>query len=100
MPLLPSEPFIFPDDLLSNPAYLEGPSRWWVLHTRPRAEKSLARKLLALQTRFFLPQHEHHWCSRGRRFQAHLPLFPGYLFLHDDSEALLAARQTNHVANC
>ena len=59
MPLLPLEPFLFPDDLLSGElgqGPVEGPGCWWVLHTRPRAEKSLARSLLRRNHPFFLPR--------------------------------------------
>src|SRR5262249_43471458 len=62
MPLLPLEPFVFPDDLLDQP--LTGDATlgsWWVLHTRPRAEKSLARRLLRASTPFFLPLCKRQW---------------------------------------
>src|SRR5262249_23578408 len=99
MPLLPPEPFLFPENLL-DPAYdLTDPAgRWWVLHTRPRAEKALARKFSHRQMAFFLPLHQKVWRSRGRMFSSHLPLFPGYVFLHGDEGARLAALETNAVA--
>src|SRR5437588_3759435 len=47
MPLLPPEPIVYPEGLLSNGAPAEdAAANWWVLHTKPRAEKSLARKCL------------------------------------------------------
>ena len=46
MPLLPPETTLFPPDLLARPVGPDCESRWWVIHTRPRAEKSLARKLV------------------------------------------------------
>src|SRR5262249_46435054 len=58
MPLTPSEPFLFPDDLLAGPPAPEPDRRWWALHTRPRAEKALARKFLAQGLSFFLPLHK------------------------------------------
>jgi transcriptional antiterminator RfaH len=101
MPLLPLEPFVFPQDLLTkDDLTLSNDSRWWVLHTRPRAEKSLARRLLARQTPFFLPLYHHQWKNRGRLFQSYLPLFPGYVFLNGDGQARLAALETNLVAGC
>src|SRR5438552_12553615 len=67
MPLLPLEPFVFPDDLLEQPAAAsEESGRWWVLHTKPRAEKSLARRLLRSTTPFFLPLCKRQWRHRGR----------------------------------
>src|SRR5688572_17709596 len=44
MPLLALEPSIYPESLLAEPiAPATTQERWWVLHTRPRAEKALAR---------------------------------------------------------
>jgi hypothetical protein len=44
MPLLPLEPYLYPVDLLAQADFEEG--LWWVVHTRPRAEKALARRLV------------------------------------------------------
>jgi transcriptional antiterminator RfaH len=98
---LKQEPFIHPQDLLQHP-YGEseaGSGRWWVLHTRPRAEKALARKLLDRDGRFFLPMHERVWRNQGRMFRSYLPLFPGYVFLNGGDEARVAALETNLVAH-
>jgi transcriptional antiterminator RfaH len=101
MPLLPLEPFLFPENLLENPLP-DGcdQTRWWVLHTRPRAEKSLARRFLGRQLPFFLPLYKRTWRSRGRTLCSHVPLFPGYLFLRGDGGARLTALETNLVARC
>src|SRR5262249_47605152 len=100
MPLLPLEPFVFPDDLLTGSADAAGPdTSWWVLHTRPRAEKSLARKLRTSRTEFFLPLYRKQWRSQGRLLSSHPPPFPGYVFLRGDGEARLKALQTSLVAN-
>ncbi len=98
MPLLPLEPFVAPDDLLGDPAALPAEGRWWVLHTRPRAEKRLARELLRRGGAFFLPLHTRTWRSRGSTLSSHLPLFPGYVFLHGDGAARWVALETNQVA--
>jgi transcriptional antiterminator RfaH len=98
MPLLSLEPFIFPENLLSAPRGDGDPLvRWYVLHTRPRVEKTLARKLLGKQMAFFLPLYQREWRNRGRLFRSYLPLFPGYLFLHGDSQSRTAALETNLV---
>jgi transcriptional antiterminator RfaH len=95
------EPFVYPDDLMVNlapPAPAAGSGDpWWVLHTRPRAEKSVARKFLSSEIAFFLPLYQKQWRSRGRLLSSYLPLFPAYLFVRGQdvrSEAL----QTNQVA--
>jgi len=101
MPLLPSEPFAYPENLLADaePHAAAGPQCWWLLHTRPRAEKALARQLLRRSTSFFLPVYHRQWRDRGRMLQSYPPLFPGYLFLLGDADARLVALETNLVAN-
>ena len=37
MPLLPPEPYLFPDGLLDD-GVPSPPGQWWVLHTRPRQD--------------------------------------------------------------
>ena len=101
MPLLPLEPFLFPEDLLENPEPDACDAAcWWVLHTRPRAEKSLARRFLGREVPFFLPLYKRQWRSRGRLLCSHMPLFPGYLFLWGDGQARMAALETNLVVRC
>lgn len=96
MPLLPQEPCVYPESLLSIPAGGDD-IRWWVLHTKPRAEKSLARRLRGKQIAFFLPLYHRQWRSSGRLRDAFLPLFPGYLFLFGDAEARRRALETNLI---
>jgi transcriptional antiterminator RfaH len=99
MPLLSLEPYIHPEGLLGQPV-ADGPSgpRWWVLHTRPRAEKTLARRFYERAVPFFLPVYRREWRNQGRQFRSYLPLFPGYVFLHGDHQQRLAALETNLVA--
>jgi transcriptional antiterminator RfaH len=100
MPLLPAEPFIFPEDLLQAAAPRTDNQRWWVLHTRARVEKALVRRLLSHQVGFFLPLYQHQWRKNGRLFSSHLPLFPGYVFLHGDERCRGQALETKLIANC
>jgi transcriptional antiterminator RfaH len=101
MPLLPQEPWLFPDNLLTRaPETAGGNARWWVLHTRPRAEKSLARQLLHNDTAFFLPLAKRRWPSRGRWLCSYKPLFPSYVFFHGDEDARRDALATNLIASC
>ncbi|MCE9533575.1 MAG: hypothetical protein K8T89_20990, partial [Planctomycetes bacterium] len=101
MPVLPLEPFVHPEHLLSGGG-LESiqPGNWWVLHTRPRAEKSLARRLLRQDAQFFLPLFPRVKCVGGRVHSTQVPLFPGYLFLRGDADVRLTALETNLVARC
>ena len=99
MPILPLEPFLFPEELLAAPATAtERVGRWWVLHTRPRTEKALARRFFHRGLSFFLPLYPRQSRSRGRVLCSHVPLFAGYVFLHGDEEARLHALETNLVA--
>src|SRR5260370_2575685 len=100
MPLLPLEPYLFPGELFEPSLVVpEGTQRWWVLHCRPRAEKALARQLLARRVGFFLPLFQKQWRSNGRLQSSHLPLFPSYIFLRGDNEARVEALTTNMVVN-
>jgi transcriptional antiterminator RfaH len=76
-----------------------GEECWWVLHTRPRAEKALARQLLARGLPFFLPLYHRQWRNKGRLQSSHLPLFPGYIFLRGDNDVRVGALATNLIAN-
>ncbi len=99
MPLLPLETYVHPEGLLTQaPPDKDSGSAWWVLHTRPRAEKSLARKLLDRQAAFFLPVCKRQWRNRGRLFRSYVPLFPGYLFLQGDRQTVSRVQETNLIA--
>jgi transcriptional antiterminator RfaH len=99
MPLLPPATTLFPPDVLDRPTDPDSEPRWWVIHTRPRAEKSLARKLLAAGLGFYLPTRRQSRLSNGRRFESHLPLFPGYVFLYARPQDRWAVLSTGMVAN-
>jgi transcriptional antiterminator RfaH len=97
MPLLAPEPYVHPEHLLDAPAGADV-GAWWVLHTRPRAEKTLARRFLDRGVPFFLPVYKREWRNQGRLFRSYLPLFPGYVFLHGGHDCRTAALETNLVA--
>jgi transcriptional antiterminator RfaH len=95
------EPFVTPDDLFTAPPdSLDDGSRWWVLHTRPRAEKALARRIRSQGLSYFLPLYKRQWRSRGRSLCSYVPAFTSYLFLRGDGEARVRAFETNLVAGC
>jgi len=82
MPILGREIDLYPEGLLDQPPSDDAERQWLVAHTSSRREKDLARKLLARNLPFFLPQMEQKFRSpNGRRRVAYLPLFPGYVFL-------------------
>jgi transcriptional antiterminator RfaH len=96
MPLLEAEPCLYPDTLFADPTLTEASAgRWWVLYTRARMEKSLARQLRAKGVVFYLPLYRQTWKANGRTRSSYLPLFSGYVFLHGDESARVAALETN-----
>jgi len=97
MPILRAEPEVYPDGLLAAPPPPGGDDRWWVMHTKPRQEKSLARWLLAMGSSFYLPAVDRRCRVRGRVLTSRIPLFPGYLFLLGDSAVRVAAMTSNRV---
>jgi transcriptional antiterminator RfaH len=74
-----------------------GSDRLWVLHTRPRQEKSLARQLHGNRIPFYLPCISRRLRYRDRVMTSHVPLFPGYVFLRGDNDARVAALETSRV---
>ena len=98
MPLLPAETLVFPPDLLCDlTPPIDTCARWWVLHTRSRAEKTLARQLLRRSLAWFLPLYQRRWRWKDRVQSSFVPLFPSYLFLWGDYDARLVALETNLV---
>ena len=110
MPILAEEPSLFPPSLLAesdslserNMAWETRPgssaSEWWLVHTKARQEKSLARDLLRLEISFYLPLVRKNHMIRGRRVQSQLPLFAGYLFICGDASRRSETLATNRVA--
>jgi transcription antitermination factor NusG len=99
MPILAREPDTYPEDLLDQSELGQDPNQvWWALHTLPRREKELMRRLTALRIRFYTPLTPHRSrSSNGRVRTAYIPLFPGYVFLHGDEEGRHTAMTTNCV---
>jgi transcriptional antiterminator RfaH len=96
VPILAAEADRYPAHLLEDPP----PERdWYVLHTRPRQEKSLARYLHAAGVSFYLPTVPRRSNVRGRVLTAHAPLFPGYLFLCADRDERVTALASNRIVN-
>ena len=97
MPVLLLEPYVFPANILTYPIDFlpDRAARWWVIQTRPRAEKSLARSLFGYETPFFLPLSRKCLNRRGRTVASYLPLFPSYVFLFGTNEQRIQSLTTN-----
>lgn len=96
MSILPPEPHLYPEYLFDATEQQAVPARkWWVLHTRPRQEKCLARRLFHIRIPFYLPLV---WQSHpGRAARSYIPAFPGYLFLFGDGHERIVSLSTNRV---
>lgn len=105
MPILAKEPSVYPETLLEDDgeSALEGTGcgerQWWLLYTRVKQEKALARQLLNYQIPFYLPLVVRHHVYRGRKVRSHLPLFSGYLFLYADDYERGISLSTNRIAH-
>jgi transcriptional antiterminator RfaH len=99
MPILLPEPDRFPADLFAPEALVRTERVWWVLHTKPRQEKSLARHLLQARAPFYLPCIGKRSLIRGRLFTSHVPLFTSYLFLLANRPERIAALATKRVVH-
>lgn len=96
MALLAHEPELFPSDLLEHDELGGETDRaWWVIHTKPRQEKQLARRLGTLDNWWYLPQIAKSYRSpSGRKRESFVPLFPGYVFLYGDADQRLRVLAT------
>jgi len=101
MPVLAKDVDLWPPDLLSDSDEpTSGDRSWYALHTKPRREKVLLRKLRTAGKSFYgaLVPHESR-TPRGRLIVSHQPLFPGYIFLRGGETDRFDAVCTNLVAN-
>jgi transcription antitermination factor NusG len=80
MPMLSPETNVNPLNLFDGGGDQED-RRWWVMHTKPRQEKVLARQLVQHNIPFYLPLLERRSLIRGRVMQSQIPLFTSYVFV-------------------
>jgi len=71
--------------------------RWWVGHTKSRAEKAFAWDLRRMQISYFLPMVDRVRMYGGRKRRVLLPLFPSYVFLCGTEEDRYRAMTTGHL---
>lgn len=83
MPILQEEISEYPQGLLCESAPDEV-NQWYVVYTRSRHEKSLARHLYRNSMAFYLPLVLKEQFHRGRRIHSRLPVFSSYLFYFGD----------------
>lgn len=99
MPILAAEPILYPESLLDEAAdnARDTDRLWWVVYTKSRQEKSLARQLLGMQVPFYLPLVPKVSMIRGRRMKSMIPVFGSYLFLFGNEEERVKALTTERI---
>ncbi len=97
MPILAEQVSVFPERLLEDASTLDLGRAWWVLYTKSRQEKAIARNLLEQEIPFYLPLVKKRWLCRGRKMVSYVPLFANYVFLFADQIELAKAWATNRV---
>ena len=100
MPILPSEPDLYPSDLLDRSDWTTNTDqRWWALYTRSRCEKELMRRLRAFDIPYYGPTIEKRNRSpKGRITSWFIPLFSNYVFLYGNADQRYQALTTNCVS--
>lgn len=98
MPILEAETSIYPSNLLEDFSQSAGERLWWVVYTKARQEKALARHLVGREIPFYLPLVAKEQCIRGRKVNSHIPLFGGYVFLYGSEEERIASLMTNRIS--
>ena len=76
----------------------EGNGSWFVVRTRPRHERILARDLRAHRVAHFLPLVRGAQVYGGYQANVELPVFPSYLFLRGQIDDVHTAHRTRRVA--
>jgi transcriptional antiterminator RfaH len=100
VPILPSEPDIYPAELLAERADgAAGDARWWAVYTLARREKELMRRLRAMEIGFYSPLVPKRSRSPGGRVrESFVPVFASYVFMHATDEQRLQALTTNCIS--
>jgi transcription antitermination factor NusG len=95
------QPSVFPTDFFEvtetslNDA---GDRLWWVVYTKSRQEKAFSRQLIVNQIPHYLPLVKKTYVSCGRKFNAQVPLFPGYVFMYGSEQERICSLTTNRVS--
>ena len=92
----PKEADHYPETLFQDIGPDSGP--WWALHTQPRREKELMRRLLGWELPYYCPIiPKKNRSPSGRVRTSYIPLFAGYVFLQADAESRAQVLTTNLV---
>jgi transcriptional antiterminator RfaH len=102
MPILPSEPDIFPAELLDESlGHAATAGSWWAMYTMARREKELMRRLRAMEIAFYSPLvHKRARSPSGRVRESYVPLFASYVFVFGGENQRHKALATNCISRC
>lgn len=98
MPILDLETSVYPANLFEGYTQESGDRGWWVLYTKSRQEKAVARQLLNWSVPFYLPLVARTNLIRGRKVNSHVPVFNGYVFLFGDDTERVQSLKTNRIS--
>lgn len=99
MPILASQPDVFPADLLDHWEPTSPDEKWWALYVLARREKRLMAQLHEAQVGYYGPLIPRKFRSpNGRKRTSYVPLFSGYVFLWGTEEDRFRALKTNCVS--
>ena len=98
MPILGEETSLFPDTLLDGANGQPSDRRWWVIYTKARQEKALARDLLGHEIPFYLPLVKKTSVNRAYGIASRIPLFAGYVFMYGTEDERVRSLTTNRVS--
>ncbi len=84
--------------LMSSDDLLGSDRVWWVLYTKARQEKAVARDLLVRRIPFYLPLIKQTSVRRKRRVTSLIPLFQGYVFMFGTREERVGSMKTNRLS--
>ena len=98
MPILSEETSLYPETLFADGLDNSSGRQWWVLYTKARQEKAIARDLLGYAIPFYLPLVKKWSVNRGRTVASQIPLFPGYVFMHGTEQERVRSLTTNRIS--
>jgi transcriptional antiterminator RfaH len=94
--ILDREPELFPQNLFD--LWTETTEqKWWLVHTKPRQEKALARYLYQNSLPYYLPCKVYRRKAKQRVLESYLPMFPGYAFVRVTEEERAKIYMGNQV---
>lgn len=97
--IAPAEPSV-PDELSLDPEWAQvNNPLWFVVHTRPRAEKKIAKWLKRNKMEFYLPLRQQLRVYPSKKIVFEIPLFSGYLFAQFAPRDRYRVFSSDYVAN-